>query len=36
MMWLFSGIGLTLFLAGISATTFRVKSVEEKVRVPSN
>jgi len=24
MMWLFSGIGLTLFLAGISATTFRV------------
>ena len=32
MMWLFSGIGLTLFLAGISATTFHVKSVEERVR----
>jgi hypothetical protein len=32
MMWLFSGIGLTLFLAGISSTTFHVKSVEERVR----
>jgi hypothetical protein len=32
MMWLFSGIGLTLFLAGYSASTFRVKSAEERVR----
>jgi hypothetical protein len=31
MMWLFSGIGLTLFLAGLSASTFRVKSAEERV-----
>jgi hypothetical protein len=32
MMWLFSGIGLTLFLAGYSASTLRVKSVEGRVR----
>jgi hypothetical protein len=31
MMWLFSGIGLTLFLAGFSASTFHVKSVEDRV-----
>jgi Domain of unknown function (DUF6249) len=33
MMWLFSGIGLTLFLAGYSASTFRAKSVEERALV---
>ena len=31
MMWLFSGIGLTLFLAGLSASTFRMQSAEERV-----
>jgi hypothetical protein len=31
MMWPFSGIGLTLFLAGLSASTFRMRSAEERV-----
>lgn len=31
MMWLFSGIGLTVFLAGLSASTFRMRSAEERV-----
>jgi hypothetical protein len=31
MMWLFSGIGLTLFLAGMSASTSRARSVEDRM-----
>jgi len=32
MIWLFSGIGLTLFLAAVSVTTQQTKSVEQRVR----